>query len=84
MVVLEAMACGTPVVGHQGGALPWLIDGGGLTVDVTDKREFSAAFESVLVETQERHQLQESAIERASEFNYDSWGENLFNAIRGD
>lgn len=82
MVVLEAMACGTPVVGHDGGALPWLVDGGGTTVDVTDPEAYADALETVLGEESVRTRYEEAAVERAAEFTAETWGEDLYEAIR--
>jgi glycosyltransferase involved in cell wall biosynthesis len=53
MVVLEALARGTPVVaGARSGAVPWLLDGGrvGELVDVTDPAALAAGVERLLAD----------------------------------
>src|SRR6185312_6475218 len=46
--VVEAMACGTPVVTSRGGALPELVGDAGLLVDPDHTEEFASALQRLL------------------------------------
>jgi glycosyltransferase involved in cell wall biosynthesis len=49
MVVAEAMALGVPVVGGQAsGAVPWVIDAGGVVADVTNVEAIAQALKQVI------------------------------------
>lgn len=47
-VVLEAMACGTPVVASADPIRRWLVGAGGLTTEVEEPRRFAAAIDAVV------------------------------------
>jgi glycosyltransferase involved in cell wall biosynthesis len=69
--VLEAMACGTPVVGSGVGAVPELIEDSGLFVaDPNDHQGFSRAAALLLTNTAHRHELRARALQRAATFSW--------------
>lgn len=84
MALIEAMACGTPVVGADSGSIPWVVDDGGLIVDPTDTGEFANMLLQVLTNESLRTELAENALERAADFPHETWGEDLYRAITGD
>jgi len=70
LTVLEAMACGTPVVSSTGGALPEVADGAALQVDPTSVEELRAAMTRLLQDECLRSDLREKGLRRAREFSW--------------
>jgi alpha-maltose-1-phosphate synthase len=71
--VLEAMACGTPVLSTRIGGIPDLLDDGraGLLVQAGDPRELREGLQSLLDDAQARSALAERARERCKQ-RYDA------------
>ena len=58
MVLAEAMAYGVPVVaGQASGAVPWVVAGGGLLVDITNVEAIAAAVHRLLTDAELYEQL---------------------------
>lgn len=58
MVLIEAMSYGVPVVaGKFSGAVPWVVQDGGLLVDVTDTAQIAAAVDLLLTNRSLHNQL---------------------------
>jgi glycosyltransferase involved in cell wall biosynthesis len=68
--VLEAMACGTPVVAAATGALPETC-GGAARLAPPDGEAFRAALTALLADTAERARLRAAGLERARAFTWD-------------
>ena len=66
--VLEAMACGVPVVAGDDGASAELVEGGGLTVAAGDKAAIALALVSLLGDPSRRAALGQAGRERARTF----------------
>lgn len=81
MALIEAMACGTPVVGANSGSIPWVIGDGGIVVDPNDRSEFSQALHQMISNDSYRARLQIQALNRAEDFSYESWGSDLYRNI---
>jgi glycosyltransferase involved in cell wall biosynthesis len=69
--VLEAMACGTPVIASNVGALPELVDGAGVLIDPSNPDELAERIGSIMSDAELRRGLRERGIERASTFGWD-------------
>ena len=70
--ILEAMACGVPVVAGTGGALAEVVAGAGLAVDPDDTNEFAARISEVLSNDGLAQSLSKKGIARAKEFSWES------------
>jgi glycosyltransferase involved in cell wall biosynthesis len=67
--VLEAMACGTPVVTTRGTAMEEVADGAAVLVDARDPAEIAAGIERAAAQ---REQLVARGLERARRFRWDA------------
>lgn len=68
--LIEAMACGTPIVAARAGSIPEVVGDAGLLIDPDDGRGFADAIEAVLTGTQLSGTLRGLAIERAASFTW--------------
>jgi glycosyltransferase involved in cell wall biosynthesis len=66
--VLEAMACGVPVVASRRGALPEVVGDAGVLVDPEDEPALTAALARVLDSAEERAALVARGVARAADF----------------
>ena len=69
--VLEAMACGTPVVAAAAGALPDTC-GGAAVLAEPDGEAFAAALAALLRDAAERERLRAAGLARAAAFSWDA------------
>lgn len=69
--VLEAMACGTPVVTSNTSSLPEVVGGAGLTVDPSDTDALTRAMTTVLTDEERWRAMQQAGLEQASRFNWE-------------
>jgi glycosyltransferase involved in cell wall biosynthesis len=69
--VLEAMACGTPVVTSKVSSLPEIIDGGGILVPPQDEEALCAAVLKLLQDEGLRTSLSRAGRERAALFSWE-------------
>jgi len=67
MVLAEAMACGTPVVGSDCGAIPDVIGDAGLIFPEEDHRALATALDRLAADEQLRGRLSERALARTRE-----------------
>jgi D-inositol-3-phosphate glycosyltransferase len=79
LVALEAMACGTPVVGTRVGGLQTLIEHGesGLLVPAGDYQALADAIEQVLTDHRLRMHLAHGARGRAEHYTWQSVGDKI-------
>lgn len=69
--IVEAMACGTPVVCSNNSSLPEITAGAALLVPPGDADAFAEAVVTVLCDQAVRDRMAECGIERASRFSWD-------------
>ena len=70
MPVLEAMACGTPVVTSNLSALPEVAGEAGMLVDPYDSHAISQALAELLESQPRREELSRRGLERARRFTW--------------
>ncbi len=68
--VLEALACGTPVVASSASSVPEVVGEAGLLVSPTDTAAWTAALRQALEDTALRADLRERGLVRAAEFTW--------------
>jgi glycosyltransferase involved in cell wall biosynthesis len=72
LAVVEAMACGAPLISSNAGSLAEVVDRGGILLDPNDSDGWTAAIDRVLRDHRFRQELSARALERSSRF---SWSE---------
>ncbi len=68
---VEAMACGTPVLGSDASSVPEVVGDGGLLFDPTDPDSIAAQTNRLLSDDALHAQLSEQAIHQAAKFTWD-------------
>lgn len=79
---LEAMACGTPVVASNRGAIPEVVGDGGLLVDAEDDKAMADAMAEILSQPQRRRRLVEKGFERAGHFEWSETSRRMVELYR--
>ncbi len=69
--VLEAMACGTPVITARTSSLPELTGDAALLVDPTAVTELTDALKTVLADGSRRHAMSQAGLARARSFSWE-------------
>lgn len=69
--VLEAMACGVPVITSNTSSLPEIVGDAGIMVDPLDIEALSSAISRVLGDAALRNRMIKSGIKRAAEFSWE-------------
>ena len=80
--VVEAMACGTPVVVSGCGALPEIVGSAGLLFDPQRPEELHALLRRVLGDADLRAQLRHRGLQRAAEFSWERAARDTLAAFR--
>ncbi|GAB4200057.1 MAG: glycosyltransferase family 1 protein [Roseiflexaceae bacterium] len=83
MPVLEAMACGTPVLAANSSALPEVAGDAALLADPTSVPAISAALARLLAEPGLRAALRERGLRRAGEFTWERCAEETLKTLQG-
>jgi len=69
--VLEAMACGTPVVASRTSSLPEVVGEAGMLADPRDIGGLAEARERALMDEGDRREMREKGLRRAGEFSWE-------------
>ncbi len=80
--VLEAMACGTPVIASNAASIPEVIGDAGILLDPTAQGDLAAAMVSVLDDSSLRDSLREKGLRRAKLFTWNRCAERTLNLYR--
>ena len=76
--VLEAMACGVPVVASNRGALPEVVGDAGLLFDPRNHMALAALLESCLTDVDLRQDLRYKGLERSQRFSWSAAAERMW------
>jgi glycosyltransferase involved in cell wall biosynthesis len=68
--LLEAMACGTPVIAARTSSIPEVVGDAAVLLDPDDEAGWIAAIERVLEDTSHRARLRDAGLSRAREFSW--------------
>lgn len=77
MPLVEAMACGTPVIAADNSSLPEVVADSGLLVPTGDDQALSAAMRQVASDPKLHKQLAGRSLGRAQQFSWDKGGQQL-------
>lgn len=80
--VLEALACGAPVITSNTSALPEVVGEAALTVNPYDTKEISEAIRRLLVDREFAQELGKKAIDRARAFSWDDAAQRTLQVYR--
>jgi len=75
--LIEAMACGVPVVASRAGAMPWVVDDAGLICDSGNAGDMAEKVLAVLEDTDLHQTLVERGLERVKAFSLEQYEANL-------
>ncbi|MGD1913470.1 MAG: glycosyltransferase family 4 protein [Rivularia sp. (in: cyanobacteria)] len=73
--VLEAMACGTPVITSNLSSLPEVADDAAILINPYNVKEITEAMQQIATDEQLRSQLSIKGLKRASEFSWEKTGQ---------
>jgi glycosyltransferase involved in cell wall biosynthesis len=82
MPLLEAMACGTPVIGSSSSSLPEVIGDAGLIVSPTDSNALGMAMLQLLRDADLRAELRQRGLQRAQRFSWQTTAERTLTAYQ--
>lgn len=68
--VIEAMACGRPVICANSGALPEVVDAAAILIDPQSTGEMARAMRDVLLDAEFRQRLERQSLQRAAAFSW--------------
>lgn len=80
--LLEAMACGLPVIAARTTAIPEIAGGAALYVRDTDVREIAGAMKLVVDDLVAREKLRTAGLQRAAEFSWSKTAEGTWEVLR--
>jgi glycosyltransferase involved in cell wall biosynthesis len=80
--ILEAMACGTPVVASRASCLPEVAEGAAVLIEPTDVDGLANALETVLLDSALRKRLIDQGLRRAGEYTWRRAAERLLDVYQ--
>jgi len=80
--VLEAMACGTPVIASNVSSLPEVVGKAGLLINLDKTGDLAAAMNSVATDATLRSQLRELSLSQASQFSWEKTGKTTAKVLQ--
>lgn len=79
--VLEAMACGVPVIGSNSSAIPEITAGAALLFDPSDKDKLAELMKKIIQNEELRQELMASGVKRALDFSWDKCAKKTLETI---
>jgi len=79
--VIEAMACGTPVIASNGGALPEVVGNAGLIFDLSKPDNLTKVIRECLSDNNLRLSLKEKGLTRINKFSWQQTAELVWNTL---
>jgi glycosyltransferase involved in cell wall biosynthesis len=80
--LLEAMACGTPVIAARTSSIPEVVGDAGVLLDPDDEAGWIDAIERVLEDSPHRDRLRDQGLSRAREFSWQRTAEETARVYR--
>jgi glycosyltransferase involved in cell wall biosynthesis len=80
--VLEAMACGTPVVASRASSLPEVVGDAGMQIDPDDPERLASALELLALNPEMRTDFSARGLERAALFSWDAAANVMLDVYR--
>ncbi|MEM9449991.1 MAG: glycosyltransferase family 1 protein [Cyanobacteria bacterium P01_E01_bin.6] len=80
--VLEAMACGTPVITSNLSSLPEVAGDAALLVDPYDVGAIALAMGTILTDDTARHDLRTAGLERVKQFSWEKTGQRTVDVLK--
>ena len=71
LAVVEAMACGAPLISSPAGSLAEVVESGGLLLDPNAAEAWVAAVDRVLLDEQFRTELSQKGLQRSAQFSWE-------------
>lgn len=81
LTILEAMACGTPVVASNLAALPEVVGDAGRLVDPLNAGELIDAFMEMIADGEDRRLMIQKGLERAQQFTWEQSADQMQNLL---
>ncbi|MDP2946388.1 MAG: glycosyltransferase family 1 protein [bacterium] len=78
---IEAMACGTPVIASNSGALPETVNNAGMLIDTHDYDAFAASMVKVVEDSDFRQGLINRGLARAQEYSWDQCAKQTLDVL---
>jgi glycosyltransferase involved in cell wall biosynthesis len=83
LTVLEAMACGAPVIASKAGAIPETAGEAAIYFNPVDVEEIAQTIDRVLEDSELQETLRAKGLERAREFSWDNAAEKIWILLQG-
>jgi glycosyltransferase involved in cell wall biosynthesis len=80
--IVEAMACGVPVVATNRSSAPEIVQDTALLVDPRDPEELARAMQALLGDQDRRREITEKAMARAQSFSWEKMAREMLEAYR--
>jgi len=81
LTLVEAMACGCPVIAGNTGAQPEVVGKGGILIDPKNVSEIALAMEKLAGDENLRRKISQDGLKQAKRFSWEKFGEKIIGLI---